>query len=153
VKRTNSVAEYGISIAAKRNMCSVNGKQEHKDTFYRKRRSYERVYRSQGVSSLSTVTTCTVRCIFREIHAAPDFSLTTKWTTKCGRLKLLLFCSSFSGPRHPNTMCRQILLNQTWPQKCVTDGLPRTQLTALLSNLISQRYKKCNTVDKTWGKF
>lgn len=44
VKRTNRVAKYGISFTAKGNMCSVNVKQEHKDTFYKKSRSYERAY-------------------------------------------------------------------------------------------------------------
>ena len=65
----------------------------------------------------------------------------------------LIFCSSFSSYRHPNTMFRQISLNQTRPQNWVTDGLPRTQLIALLSNLISQMHKKCNTVDKNWETF
>jgi hypothetical protein len=53
----------------------------------------------------------------------------------------LIFCSSFSWSRHPYTMFRQISLKQTWPQNCATDGLPRTQLTAFLSNFISQDTK------------
>ena len=101
------------------------------------------MYCSQGVGSLSTVTTCTVCWI----QAAPDFGLTTKWTTKCGRFRLLFFVRLLVDPN------RQISLNQTWPQNCVRDGLPRTQLTALLSSLIAQRYKKCNNVDENSEKF
>jgi hypothetical protein len=44
----------------------------------------------------------------------------------------LIFCSYFSSSRLPNTTFRQISLNQTRPQNWITDGLLRTQLTALL---------------------
>jgi len=107
VKRTNRVAEYGISITAKRNMCSVNGKQEHKDTFYRKNRSYERVYWSQDVSSLSTVTTCTVCWTFSEIRICNTwFQPHKKMDNQVRSFETLIFCSSFSWSRHPNTMFR-----------------------------------------------